>query len=335
MTVATLQDKGLWDDLVDKSRRGLIFHKWDFLKIVEKHSGYRLLPLGIYKGDSLTCVFPLFCKRELGMKMVFSPPPHACIPYMGPVMGPMYDELKQKRKESYLGTAIDEVNAEIRKISPNYTSIINSPGISDIRPYKWNGYRDESQYTYLIDITASIDDIWAGFDSTCKKNIKKGEKLGLSLKQVHDPVKFYGVMTKRYSEQGLRSPLYSSQYLADLLEAYPDNVKMFFVYLGDEIAALCIDCDYKDRVIHWLGAAKLDNGFSGNDFMVWELINKAKADGFMEFEIQGANQKRLSEFKSKFNPRLETYYPIQKSDSFGRLAEWAYVNIKMKKTLSF
>ena len=59
-------------------------------------------------------------------------------------------------------------------------------------------------------------------------------------------------MTKRYREQGLNSPLYSSQYLADLLEAYPDNLKMFFVYMGEEIVALCIDCDYKERVIHWL-----------------------------------------------------------------------------------
>jgi len=94
MTIVTLQHKDLWDDLVDRSHHGLIFHKWDFLKIVEKHSGYRLMPLGVYKGDKLTCIFPIFCSREMGMKMVLSPTPHACIPYPGPVMGPMYDGLR-------------------------------------------------------------------------------------------------------------------------------------------------------------------------------------------------------------------------------------------------
>ena len=74
------------------------------------------------------------------MKMVFSPPPHACIPYMGPVILPMYDELKQKRKESYLNTAIDEVNERSGNYS-NCTSIIKAPG-SPTPADKWNGHID-------------------------------------------------------------------------------------------------------------------------------------------------------------------------------------------------
>ncbi len=335
MAVILIKDKKTWDDFIDQSNYGLLFHKWDFLKIMEKYSGYGLLPFGVHKGDVLTCVFPLFCKREMGMRMVFSPPPRACVPYLGPVMSATYDTLKQKRKESYLQSVTDEIGQELKKISPNYTSITLSHGLTDIRPFKWNGYKDESHYTYKLDLAASLDDIWAGFDATCKKNIKKSEKLGLAIKRVHDSDKFYDVMKKRYEEQELNAPLYSAQYLADLMEAYPENLKMFFVYQGEDIIALCIDCDYKGRVIHWLGAARFDNGIAGNDYMLWELIKQARGDGFKEFEIQGANQKRLSEFKSKFNPGLETYYTLQKRDSLGKIAEWAYVNFMIKKTLSF
>ena len=53
--------------------------------------------------------------------------------------------------------------------------------------------------------------------------------------------------------------------------------------------------------------------------MVWELINKARADGFKEFEIQGANQKRLSEFKSSSTPGWK---PITLSRSAIALAVW-------------
>ena len=334
MAISLITDQRLWDDFIDRSNHGLIFHKWDFLRIMEKYSGYALLPFGIYKGDMLTCVFPLFFKKELGMKLVFSPPPRACVPYLGPVMSDMYDRLKQKRKESYLQSVADDMEGKLRKISPNYVSITLGHGLTDIRPFKWCGFREESHYTYRLNLDESLDDLWAGFDATCKKNIKRCERLGLEIRRVTDAEKFYMAMKKRYEEQGLNAPLYSAQYLADLMDAYPQNLKMFFVYQEDEVIAFCINCEYHGRVIHWLGAARQENGIAGNDFMLWELIKQARDDGFKIFEIQGANQKRLSEFKSKFNPGLETYYSLHKQDPLGRIAEWAYTNFKIRKTIT-
>lgn len=52
MTVTMINDKDLWDRFVDESPYGLLFHKWDFLHIIEKHTGYQLLPYGVYKGNS-------------------------------------------------------------------------------------------------------------------------------------------------------------------------------------------------------------------------------------------------------------------------------------------
>ncbi len=335
MAIGMIMDKNTWDDFVDKSFYGLLFHKWDFLKIVEKHSRYKFLPYAIYRGDELACIFPLFYKREVGVRSIFSPPPHASIPYLGMVMYPMYDTMKQKRKESCLCSSIDEINHEIMKMSPNYVSIYLPPGFKDMRPFKWHDYVADAHYTYKLDLTAPLNDIWKGFDATCRKNIKRSERLKPVIKQVSDVEKFYGVMEKRYEVQGLNLPIFSPQYLADLLVAFPDNIKMYFIYHGDDIIALCINCEYKNVVTHWLGAAKFDNGIAGNDYLLWELIKIAKASGFTEFEIQGANQKRLSQFKSKFNPDLEVYYSIEKRDNIGKLAEWAYIKIARKKALNF
>jgi hypothetical protein len=35
-------DRELWDGFVDASPYGTLFHKWGFLRIVEKHTGYKL-----------------------------------------------------------------------------------------------------------------------------------------------------------------------------------------------------------------------------------------------------------------------------------------------------
>jgi len=39
MAVELLEDKRRWDRFVETSPQGLLFHKWDFLKTVERHSG--------------------------------------------------------------------------------------------------------------------------------------------------------------------------------------------------------------------------------------------------------------------------------------------------------
>ena len=85
----------LWDSTVDQSPYGLLFHKWDFLKIAEKHTGWMLLPYGVYKGKRLLSLFPLFYKRDLLIKSVFSPPPLSCIPYLG-----ADDERRLRRPEA-------------------------------------------------------------------------------------------------------------------------------------------------------------------------------------------------------------------------------------------
>jgi hypothetical protein len=60
MVVELLEDKKRWDQFVETSPQGVLFHKWDFLKIVERHSNYQFLPYGVYSGEELRCIFPFF-----------------------------------------------------------------------------------------------------------------------------------------------------------------------------------------------------------------------------------------------------------------------------------
>jgi hypothetical protein len=198
MTVKELTDKGLWDKFVDDSPYGLVFHKWDALKIMEKYSGYRLHTFGIYKGNELICIIPLFHKKQMGMKSVFSPPPRMGVPYLGFVMSGLYEGVKQRRRESYLGTAIDDIHGEIKKLAPNYVSILTVPGFNDIRPFKWNGYDVDVKYTYTINLEQDLETIWKGFDDNCKKSIKQSADYDFTMKEDTDAGKFHELMVERY-----------------------------------------------------------------------------------------------------------------------------------------
>ncbi|HMK46807.1 MAG TPA: GNAT family N-acetyltransferase, partial [Methanocella sp.] len=73
MTVALMDNKKLWDDLIEESAQGQLFHRWDALKIIQKHTGFKLYPYGIYKGNALIGVFPVFYRSINGVKAIFSP----------------------------------------------------------------------------------------------------------------------------------------------------------------------------------------------------------------------------------------------------------------------
>jgi hypothetical protein len=44
VSLVLIQDQTSWDQFIDNSPHGLLFHKWNFLKTIELHSGYELLP---------------------------------------------------------------------------------------------------------------------------------------------------------------------------------------------------------------------------------------------------------------------------------------------------
>ncbi len=106
MVLEFIKDRELWDSFVDASTYGLLFHKWDYITITAQHAGYRLLPpYGIYKGEELVCLAPLYLKSTHGgVKILFSPPPMQAVvpPYQGFVPGKSFDTLKLGKKEEIM-----------------------------------------------------------------------------------------------------------------------------------------------------------------------------------------------------------------------------------------
>lgn len=333
MPAEIIHDPALWDGFIEESPYGMLFHRWDFLKIIEKHSGYTLYPYGVYRGEELACLFPLYYRRDKGMKMVFSPPPGMCIPYMGFVVSPVYDTLKQKRKERFLTEVADDINGEIEHFSPNYSSFSTVPGFRDARPFLWNGYNASLNYTYLVDLSKPLEEVWEGFDKDTKKRIRVCEKYGLQLKQVNYVREFYDIMKKRFAEMGLSSPLASPGYVEDILKAFPDNIKLYFLYHGEEVVSVVLNYEYKGRLMLWLGDINIHREISGTEYQNWELIKSARLRGFKEVEIEGASIQQVCTFKSKFNPTPEINFILNKKDPLGVMAEWAYVNLIRKSPI--
>ncbi len=330
MAINLVTNQNQWDSFIDDSPHGLLYHKWDFLKLVEKYTGYEFWSYGIYKGERLLCVIPLFYKKIIGVKLLFSPPPQSGIPYLGPVMEKNYESMKQDKKETYVNLVVQEINAELNKIAPNYFSVILVPGFLDIRPFQWQKYQVHPSYTYTFNLKPKLEDIWESFTTLGRQNIRKGENLKCQMVRCDDTSILTDFLTERYDEQGLNHAV-DPAYLKEALKTYPENLILNCLYDNDELIGATLNQAY-NRYIAWMGLPKpKDKKYTyANEFMIWQLIQQAKSLGFAKFEISGANKQSLCRYRSKFNPQLEMYFTISKKDTFGKMAEAFYFNFVKK-----
>jgi hypothetical protein len=318
-----------WDALIEASPYGTIFHLFDWLKIVEKHTDSKLYPLIGVKGEEVIGVFPIFYKKKGLLRMVFSPPPKTAIPYMGPVLLG-YDELKQEKKESLLMdfyTGIDKfIHANFK---PDYIYFELQPGLIDCRPFKWLGFQANTLYSYLLDISVGLPDIKSNFSIQARRNLKKAKKdeLRFELGSKEELKILYNRLYNRYAKQGREIPI-SEDYLLDVFNRFfPKNFEVFVVRYQDDIVSGGVKLCHKDRIIDWIGQPKTTMR-TVNDFLHWSVMKWGIENRYHYYEIFGANTQSICQFKSKFNPALNIYFEIKKATVFGTVTEKLYTKLK-------
>jgi len=332
LKVAKEEDAELWDRLVESSPHGTIFHTWKWLKIAEKHTNSKLYPLIGYKGTEPVGIFPLFFQRKAFLKMVFSPPPHTAIPYLGPVFVD-YDKLKQFKKETNFvefQKGVDEFMND--KLRANYINISLPPGLLDPRPFKWAGYSVEPRFDYRIELSKGIDHMWYQLKKRTRQHINQAIRAGVSVEEGHkEELKIiYELMIKRYAEQS-KIVTVPKEYLLDLYEFFSQNMKILVVKHNGEILSGAIDVYYKDKVISWIGNPKpsVKITLSPNDLLNWEEMKCGYKYGFRHYETVGAaGNERLHSYHSKFNPELLVRFSVKKFTFVTQLLERTYVRLK-------
>lgn len=330
LEIFTQKDSKFWNEIVDHSLNGTLFHRWEWLKIVEKHSGCQLFPLVFYDNDKDRYPFgaiPLFLMKKLRLKMVFSPPP-ACSINLGHILvDKNYKPLKLELSYLDFQAKIDDF---IKGLGANYTLFITSPGISDMRPFLWAKYDVSPCYTYKIDLRPGEQAVLASISRTLRQDINSSLGKGVriiesDLRDEQDIDYLHESLNDRYSRQNIRLPL-SKAYLQDIIHAFGhDHVKLFMAIFEDKPVGATLFTYYKDTVAAWVGAVRYkSNELEVNGCIYREIIARAIKDKLTWFEIMGANTRHLCASKAKYSPLLDLQFQIKKTDLWGKLAEKAY-----------
>jgi len=316
MVVELLDDKKRWDQFVETSPQGLLFHKWDFLKAVERHSKYQFLPYGVYLGEELRCIFPFFMVRSRGVTVMRSPPPHAQIPYLGPAFDPSVQALRASAKEKIFDQVTGELCTEIDTIAPNIVYFTTVPNFLDVRSFVWKNFTARVGFTYAIDLERSLDEIWASFSRSCRQKIKRVSAYSPEIQQTDDVSPMLDIWRPRFSELGIEVPLISDSYLKELVAAFPKDVTVYNLSIDGRLATAEACCAMqKERYCTWIGGVNARKDLGVNEYLDWEVVQRAKSEGFKKLDLGATNNESLSRYKAKFDPLLEPFFTLEKSDT--------------------
>ena len=330
--VANENNASDWDRIVDTSKNSTLFHKWEWLKTVEKYTNTTLYPIIGFEEGIAVGIFPLFLQRKFFIKSIFSPPPSAALPYLSLVVKFKEEERNYSKESLFLEFCSKIIEFISSRIKPNYTRFAFSPGVYDMRPFMWAGYEVEPYYCYSMDISKmDPNQILSHLKKNLRNGIHKAMRAGVIIREGGEEElgTLYELMQRRYGEQDKLVTM-DKRYLNEIYSKFKKNIKIWVAEYKDEIQTGLIDIHYRGDAASWIGNPKpAVKDVNANDLLNWVALKWACDNGFNRYiTIGAAGVPRLYSYYSKFNFEPLLCLTAKKySPSMFKLIESSYIHI--------
>jgi len=225
-----------------------------------------------------------------------------------------------------------------------YTEIRNMWDTSDVHQTFYNiGYMYTPHVNFLIDLSASPEEIFSNFKRDKKRAIKKAKKSGIKIKQANtleEIEAFYKIISETYKTANLPKPPRSLFFsVFEILKK--KNLAKFFLasFDGEVIAGRLVLC-YKGTIFDWYAGAKKDFlNLRPNELLVWHVLKWGSENNYSTFDFGGAgNPKKkygVRDFKRQFGGQMVEFGRYKKvySPRMLKLLEKGLNIYKLKKLI--
>ena len=138
----------------------------------------------------------------------------------------------------------------------------------------------------VLDLPGSAGELWDGFKSKLRSQIRKPGKEGLefrlgSLELIDE---FYAVFRRNMKELG--SPVHARQWFESVLDAFGESARVGAVYhRGRAVAAgMVLECG-RTLTVPWASTLREHNHLSPNMLLYWGFLEYACEAGFRRFDF--------------------------------------------------
>lgn len=273
--------------------------KWDVLWIEQKGQVQATLPLYVpYKG-------------------VVSMPPltQTMGPWFAPVSGDTKYASELGQRQKLCKTFIDKL-----KIYSHFLQNFHYD-ITDWLPFYWEGYRQSTRYTYILEgleklkspVENESSEIWGNMSSHTRRNIIKAkEKRGITVRKGIPADDFQRIYAKTFERQG-KSHAPHIQLLASLIHACRERGQgnLWGGYDADGNLHATAFIAWQESSAYYIAGggdpAYRDSG--AHSLIMWEAI-RFVADKSKQFDFEGSMIPGVERFFREFGARQIPYFTI-------------------------
>jgi len=291
-----------WDAFVESSSDGTFFHLLKWRDLIARHFGCRPKYLYVEEKGEIVGVLPLFLVRSVLFGKAL-----ASIP-MGVYGGVV------SSNETVATLLLKRAREIAHQCDVNYLEIRGNPYSMTEAAYESDcGFkRTDSHVTFIREIGRSDDDNFSNIPRKQRRMIRQAQKNGLRC--VIDCTRLRDCyLAYAESLRNLGTPVYGFGYFRDLYETFGDCCRVLIVEFQGKVIAGVLSFFYKNQVLPYYGGSLREyRHLAPNDFMYWELMCFAAANGYRLFDF-GRSRKETGSFDFKrhwgFEPKpLPAFY---------------------------
>jgi hypothetical protein len=296
----------LWDNLVEHSPHGTIFHESNWLSTCEELLNKKLKIYGCFENNKLVGGCSLYIHKKLFFKMASSI--IEMTPYGGVILS-QSPSSKVREQEQRYNNIIESLIKSVSAERFDNIRLVNSPDVVDVRPFVWRDWNSKIFYTYYLNLdnnSISKDARWT---------MNRALKNNIIVEKAEDISVFYELFKETFLRQGLKPPasyrffneIYNMLQRQNRGEMWIARTKS-----GEAAASEIIVYDNK-RAYRWSAASHTDLRKTGAPtLLLCEIFQDLKKRGFKEINLMAANTPQLTKFITSFNPKLVPYYSLEK-----------------------
>jgi len=308
----------LWDELVEESPHGTIFHTSDWLSTYSNLLSKKLKIYGCFKSNELVGGCSLYIYNSKFYKTACST--IEMTPYGGVVLAQSPSSELREQEQTYrsiIKSLCDVFDDE----HFGYIQLINSPNFIDVRPFIWHGWKSKIHYAYYFELEGNIE---KSISKKVRNTIRKAVNNKITVKKSNDVSTFYDLLLMTFIRQKWRLSIEREFFekIIKLLESKNGGeIWIAEAPTGEAASAEIVIWDNK-RAYRWSAASHTDFQNTGaTSLLLYEIFQDLQERGFKEINLMAANTPQLTKFISSFNPVLVPYYSVEKKNLISEIIE--------------
>jgi hypothetical protein len=309
-------DPGVWDHIVTPSKFSTVFHSKDWLKLCQAHLSPTPRPLVLLENEEPVGVFAGSEYGFLGLKGFFSPAPQTWTFYGGLLVRDTEEDRKCELWQMLMSSLLREYSFVITTDPPTSNTL------------GWCQYQTVKK-TLVVQLSCPVGELWSRTRRDRRRGIKSAEQKGVHVVECdrEDDVKVYYDMLRQTRERKRYRTLLPLRFFSDVLRTMGRRrAKLYLAMIGDMAVAgafLLLD----DKRFYCWSAASREAGLAlgANSLIQWKAILWGKENGFVEYDMLGANIPSVASFKAGFGSEYRKYYSsvVTRPRAVARIVRWS------------